>query len=167
MGKPSLKRNLCPLDIQFNLSHCEDMVVYAVGHGCDVGIDVEEVRPLPDLEDVAHFLFSPVEYVNLMRLPHAQKLTAFFNYWTRKEAYMKAVGTGLSGATKDFGVSLRPDIHLGVPAIDKEYLRDWVVHSFTPSSKHMAAVAYNGPDRGLMFRHFGSTIGAFELLRLQ
>ncbi len=105
-------------NIRFNLSHSGDLALLAFTRNCDIGIDVEQRRALPDLVDLANRYFSPEEKSDLLSLPAEQREQAFFVCWTRKEAYIKAVGDGLSMPLDTFRVTLLPDsmpriVHLG------------------------------------------------------
>ena len=91
-GKPTLKD--CA-HLRFNLSHSGDLVVIAVALEREVGVDVEAIRPMPDLEDIAKFFFASGERDDLLSLPPDERIPAFFHCWTRKEAFVKAVGSGL------------------------------------------------------------------------
>lgn len=105
-GKPSLVDDR----LHFNLSHSQGIVVYAITSPArEVGVDIEYARrSLSDLEGLAARTFSRNETAALMNLPPAQRQQAFFNCWTRKEAYIKALGKGLSYPLEEFDVSLRP-----------------------------------------------------------
>jgi 4'-phosphopantetheinyl transferase len=103
-GKP-FSRGELPLD--FNLSHADDRVVFAFAH-CPIGIDVERIRPLPDLLAIAARFFAPGEYDAMQRLTGAPLQDTFFRCWTLKEAYLKAVGDGLSVPLSAFEVNLDP-----------------------------------------------------------
>lgn len=106
-GKPALVDDR----LHFNLSHSQDIVVYSItSPEREVGVDIEYARrSLSDLEGLVARTFSRNETAALMSLPPAQRQQAFFNCWTRKEAYIKAVGKGLSYPLGDFDVTLRPD----------------------------------------------------------
>jgi phosphopantetheine--protein transferase-like protein len=75
--------------------------------GCEVGVDVEQIRPLPDVHEIASRFFCPEEAAELISLPPDQRGQAFFLCWTRKEAYIKAIGDGLSAPLHGFRVTLR------------------------------------------------------------
>lgn len=96
-------------ELRFNLSHSGGYAACAVTSGRDVGIDLEEVRPLADLEAVAAQFFSPVENEALLDLPAAGRLRGFYECWTRKEAFLKATGDGLARPLDSFSVTLGPD----------------------------------------------------------
>jgi len=106
-GKPFV--NHAP-ELQFNMSHGHELALYAIGRDRPVGIDVEYVRrPVADLEDLARRFFSKREHATLLALPPPQRVKAFFRGWTCKEAYLKAIGTGLSQLDQ-VEVALSPSI---------------------------------------------------------
>lgn len=106
-GKPVLLDDA--RETRFNLAHSEDFAVYAVTRGRDVGVDVERVRHRFAFTEIAERFFSAAERAALQRLPPRQRARAFFRCWTRKEAYVKARGDGLTFPLADFDVSLSPD----------------------------------------------------------
>ena len=110
--KPELAPPLDRSGWQFNASRSDGLGVYAVTRGRRIGVDVERLRPLPDLGEIAERVFSADERRRLDRLSPAERLEGFFNCWTRKEAYLKATGIGLAGSPTRCTVSLAP----GAPA---------------------------------------------------
>jgi 4'-phosphopantetheinyl transferase len=104
-GKPALAG---PTALRFNLSHSGEMAVLAIARGREVGVDVEEFAPARADTSVAANFFSCDELRRLNALPREQRPQGFFNCWTRKEAYIKARGQGLSIALDSFDVTLRP-----------------------------------------------------------
>lgn len=107
-GKPGLPAGFSDDNLQFNVSHSQDVAVYALTRGRRVGIDIEAVRSMPDADEVAARCFSRGELEAYRSLDKEGRRTAFFNCWTRKEAFVKAVGDGLSYPLSDFDVSLAP-----------------------------------------------------------
>jgi 4'-phosphopantetheinyl transferase len=107
-GKPEIQNGLSKEDLRFNVSHCEDVAIYGFTRGRRIGIDVEAIRHLPDADDVAARCFSARELEDYRALDSSEKHTGFFNCWTRKEAFVKAVGEGLGYSLGDFDVSLVP-----------------------------------------------------------
>lgn len=106
-GKPRLTR---PQDaLQFNIAHTGDLLLVAVTAERTVGIDVETVRPVQNLDGLVTCAFSPTERVAFRALPRSQRLEAFFATWTRKEAYMKARGLGFGLPLGAFDVTVAPD----------------------------------------------------------
>lgn len=102
-GKPKLHPDLQSV-FRFNLSHSAAEAVVAVSEQADLGVDIEEIRPLQ--EDVASHFFSAAECAELANVLEAERLDAFYRCWTRKEAFVKAHGAGLSVPLQSFDVSL-------------------------------------------------------------
>ena len=94
--------------ISFNLSSSQDWVSYAFALGSEVGVDMEQVRSMPDMLRVAKRCFSLEEQAGLFDLPLQLQAEAFFHIWTQKEAFIKARGVGLAYPLKDFSVSVDP-----------------------------------------------------------
>lgn len=141
-GKPALANPGRYPDLRFNLSHRDDVAVYVLAFGREVGIDVEAVRMIPDADAIAARWFSRGENEAYQALDPRQKPLGFFNCWTRKEAFVKALGDGLFHPLDSFDVSLAP----GAPA---ELLwvettprddRGWRMESFSPAPGFVAAV---------------------------
>jgi len=108
-GKPFMEGQDGPAGIRFSCSHSDSWGLIAIGRGCELGVDLERRRPLADLLDLANACFSDQEIGEFRGIPEALKPHCFFDAWTRKEAFLKAIGLGLSFALKDFSVSLAPD----------------------------------------------------------
>lgn len=145
-GKPALTGECGGEDLRFNLSHSDGLALYAVTRGREVGVDLERIRADFVDEQVAKRFFSPEEVSALQALPaHLQK-EAFFNCWTRKEAYIKARGEGLSFPLDKFEVSLSP----GAPAALVSTLSDpqeatrWSLHHLFPGPGYVGALAVEG-----------------------
>lgn len=101
-GKPFLKSRR----LQFNLSHTDTMAVIAVTEDAEIGVDIENVNRKVEYDDLAKRFFCETEYQKLAKVYSPKKRDAFFNCWTRKEAFIKAVGEGLSYPLNDFEVTL-------------------------------------------------------------
>ncbi|MBV9268864.1 MAG: 4'-phosphopantetheinyl transferase superfamily protein [Acidobacteriaceae bacterium] len=145
-GKPSSNASA---DICFNASHSKAFTLLAFTRECNIGVDLEEIRPLSDMTAIARQFFCADEAAELLSLPAAERRHAFFLCWTRKEAYLKATGDGLSIGLDRFRVSLRPSeparfIHFAeeVPSAKR-----WVLHDLKPVQGYAAAVAYSGTPR--------------------
>jgi 4'-phosphopantetheinyl transferase len=105
-GKPFLRS---PQDtLEFNLSHSNGRALIAVSRGIPLGVDVEAVRPVDEMETIMANYFSPLEREQLRGLPAFEKPEGFFNAWTRKEAYVKGRGDGFHLPLNRFSVSLVP-----------------------------------------------------------
>ena len=105
-GKPALARQT---GLEFNLAHSADVACCAVGWGRSVGIDVEAVRPMDNAERIIGRYFTPREQAEFLAHPVAERLSAFYRGWTRKEAFLKATGKGLAAALDSFEVALGSD----------------------------------------------------------
>ena len=113
-GKPQLQPASNPLDLRFNLSRTEDMALFAMTRGREVGVDVERLQPLPDWESVAQVALSRRELEVLSSLPEAERMVAFFRGWTRKEAMLKALGDGIGAGTSHLDVNLADRGNTGI-----------------------------------------------------
>ncbi len=103
-GKPRLQNPASP--VHFNLSHTAGLTLLALCLNSELGLDVEAIRPMDDWRDVARSHFSASENDALHRTAEADRQHAFFRCWTRKEAFLKASGEGLSRPLEAFSVSL-------------------------------------------------------------
>lgn len=103
-GKPALADN--DPGVHFNLARSGDCCLIAISAVGPVGVDVEQVRPVPDLERIAESRFTPAETRAIAATAHSQRLGAFLNCWTRKEAYLKAIGCGLAGGLDSVEVTV-------------------------------------------------------------
>src|SRR5205807_4072981 len=95
-------------DLRFSVSHSEDVALLAFARGREIGVDIEAIRADADYCGVAQSFFSRQEQETLRALPAGRQCEAFFACWSRKEAYIKARGMGLSLPLDQFDVSLTP-----------------------------------------------------------
>jgi 4'-phosphopantetheinyl transferase len=150
-GKPHLASGQGQL--QFNLAHSGEYVLIAITEGRAVGIDIEEVRDNFDAGEIAAHFFSPGEQSDLETLTGRARIEAFFECWTRKEAYVKARGEGLSLPLDQFDVSLRP----GEPARliatrpDPAEARRWQLSGLEVADGYKAALVVEGQGWTLRF----------------
>jgi len=108
-GKPSLADEHGASDLRFNASHSHELAVYAFAEEREIGIDVEYIQQEFAGEEIARQFFSTYEVNTLLGLPKSEQAAAFFRCWTRKEAYIKAIGSGLSHPLDEFDVTLAAD----------------------------------------------------------
>jgi len=147
-GKPALVKEESGEEISFNLSHAHGLALYAIARGRNVGIDLEYLRSDLVHEQIAEHFFSPREVASLLALPPSLRMEAFFNCWTRKEAYIKARGEGLSLPLDQFTVSLIP----GVPAAllhtecDPREAFSWSLRELVPGPGYVAALAVESQE---------------------
>jgi 4'-phosphopantetheinyl transferase len=142
-GKPALLETLGGDRVYFNLAHSHGLAVYAFTREWEIGIDVEYIRLMPDAEQIAARFFSSRESAQLRALPPEQQQAAFFNCWTRKEAYLKALGHGLARPLNEFDVSLVPGeparlLHIGG---HPEEASRWFMQELKPAGGYIAALA--------------------------
>lgn len=139
-GKPGLVSNE---GIDFNIAHSGDYALIAVANGRKVGVDVERVRKGISSQVIARQYFSKAEVAELQALPLEQREVAFFTCWTRKEAYIKAQGLGLSLPLESFDVSLSPDepAFLRATRPDAEEASRWMLLSLDIDPGYGAAIA--------------------------
>ena len=144
-GKKHIDLPGCAL--RFNLSHSGDYVLVALADGAAVGVDVERMRPLPDLLAVAARFFSPAERTVLQSIPAERQEDAFYAVWTRKEAFIKAVGMGLSLSLDAFDVSVDPDAAARLLSVRHPGQRAdiWSLSDIATAPGYRAALALGGP----------------------
>jgi 4'-phosphopantetheinyl transferase len=146
-GKPRLADSDNRGHLRFNLTHSHGLALLAVTRGRDIGVDVERLRDMEhDGEPLAGRFFSPREAAVLRSLPPAMRREAFFHCWTRKEAYIKANGKGLSLPLDQFDVSLHPAEPAALLATqhDPPEARRWSLRSLLPSEGYVGALAVEG-----------------------
>jgi len=106
-GKPHLSKAISPVpELTFNVSHSEDLVILATAVNRSIGVDSEFVRPVEDFERIAHLYFTNAERALIQAASDNKKEHVFLSYWTRKEAYVKAVGKGLSIPLNSFETTI-------------------------------------------------------------
>ena len=144
-GKPYLVD--APPGLQFNLSHTEGFCLVGVTRGAAIGVDVERVRATDDMSQLVRHCFSPAEQRAFDAVPPADRCRAFFKGWTRKEAFIKAIGDGLSYPLQDFDVALAPDQPVRLLAVggSEEAAAGWSMAGFEPAPDVQAAVAVAAP----------------------
>ncbi|MCM3900566.1 MAG: 4'-phosphopantetheinyl transferase superfamily protein [Pyrinomonadaceae bacterium] len=145
-GKPSLQSIRGEPSIRFNLSHSHSLAVYAFSNCREVGIDVEAIRSDIAESDIAERVFSPRELAELQALAPELQNTGFFLGWTRKEAYIKARGSGMGIPLDSFDVSLTPGQPEVLCSADSSR---WKVLSIQPAPGYVGAVVGEGTDWGL------------------
>lgn len=145
-GKPALAAESGGETLRFNLSHSHGLALCAVGLSREIGVDLEYIRADLADEQIAERFFSAVEVATLRSLPVQMQPEAFFNCWTRKEAYIKGRGEGLSLPLDQFDVSLVP----GEPARllntrgDPQDVYRWSLQALSPGAGYVAALAVEG-----------------------
>lgn len=141
-GKPSLDQE----NFSFNLTHAQGIALYAITRHRAIGVDLEYIQREMEWESIAEHFFSPYEVNMLKAVSPDIRPIAFFNCWTRKEAYIKARGMGLSLALDSFDVSLTPGEPAELLGIREEGqdAANWSLYDLHPSSDYIAALAVEG-----------------------
>jgi 4'-phosphopantetheinyl transferase len=142
-GKPFLPD---ALNLGFNLSNSEDLALAGFLRDREIGVDVEYLKEMDDLESISTRFFSASEVAALARVPREQKKEAFFNCWTRKEAYLKAVGEGLAAPLNSFDVTLIPGEPPRMLTLEgsAERAAPWFFHHLRPAPGFIGAIAIEG-----------------------
>jgi 4'-phosphopantetheinyl transferase len=150
-GKPSLSGEFERSGIRFNISHSKGLALMAFTRGRELGVDIECINRSIEAEDIADHYFSPTEVKALFALPPEVRREAFFNCWTRKEAYIKATGEGLSCPLDAFDVTLAP----GEPAVllatrvESQDAANWSMRILDPGAGFKGALIVEGHDWNL------------------
>ena len=155
-GKPNLKPLSSSGGLSFNLSHSGEIVLIAVGRNREIGVDVEQLRREIDLEGIAQRFFSPREVKELFALSPELRPGAFFRCWTRKEAYVKARGRGLSIPLNQFDVTLEPEVYAALQAT-RDYpdeAEQWALYNVDLGEDYQAALVVDGVPEQIRFWKF-------------
>jgi 4'-phosphopantetheinyl transferase len=155
-GKPVIRGVGGEHRVQFNLAHSGDLAVYAITAKSRIGVDVEYVETFPEMASVATNIFSLREQKAWMALPEEMKKFAFYNGWTRKEAYLKGIGIGLQTELNQIEVSIIP----GEPAKliqqtdEPDEAHSWSLADIVIDKNYVAAVAYDCGFKRIQVRHW-------------
>ena len=147
-GKPALAPPFDRSRIHFNVSHSHGLAVYGVAPERAIGVDIERLRPIEDLEAIATLFFAEAERESLARLTGEARVRGLFNCWTRKEAYLKAIGSGLALPLDRFATSLTPGDRPAILTIggDMSAARAWRLAQLEPERDYVGAVAVRTPS---------------------
>jgi 4'-phosphopantetheinyl transferase len=139
-GKPRIQSPVGSEEIPFNLSHTHGLVAAAVATHGAIGVDAERVDPMKADFEIAEEYFAPSEVRILRGLPAAERTTCFFRLWTLKEAYIKALGTGLGTPLNSFAFALQPirvEFDAGIPG----RAADWQFAILPTTDQHVLSLA--------------------------
>ena len=145
-GKPSLAGKEGGADLEFSVSHSSGLALYALARHRQVGIDVEQVRPIGDIEQLVERYFSLSEQAAFRALSRQQQLEGFYRCWTRKEAFVKAKGLGLTFPLDRFEVSVAPGEPAQVLKVsgDSSEGSRWELVDLQPAPGYIGAAAFEG-----------------------
>ena len=149
-GKPALVQG----DVHFNLAHSQDLALYAVARDQEIGVDLERIRPVAEIDQIVGRYFSARERAVFCVFPARQIPEVFLRFWVCKEAYLKAVGYGLSEPldTVEVSLALRRAPRLLTIGGDPVVAARWHLQPLEPAPGYVAAVAIEG--HGWQFRHW-------------
>lgn len=155
-GKPMLDGEHRDSSLRFNASHSGELALYAFVQNHDIGIDVEYIKRDFGTEEIAQRFFSSYEVQMLSALPATERAAAFFRCWTRKEAYIKAIGSGLSHPLDTFDVTLAPNEPAALLRVegDPREVDRWSLFDLAVEHGYAAALVVAGT---------GHTLHRFEL----
>ena len=147
-GKPQLAVAQNPNALQFNVSHSGGLALIAIGSEHKLGIDIETTRRDIDAEALAERFFSIRERAGLSSLSKDLRVRGFFACWTRKEAFLKAMGTGLSFPLADFSVTTHPDLSPELEELEGDFEagKQWLLRDLGVGEEHHATVATEHPQ---------------------
>jgi 4'-phosphopantetheinyl transferase len=143
-GKPWLEGRL-----RFNLSHSGALALLAVTEDNAIGVDVERIRPDFTSEEIARRFFSTSEVEVFNALPGEERVAAFFRCWTRKEAFIKATGRGLSQSLDAFDVTLAAGVPAALLRVEGDEASRWSICDLEVGTDYAAAVVVEGPPSSI------------------
>jgi 4'-phosphopantetheinyl transferase len=155
-GKPAIESMHSNKTLQFNLAHSNEWAVYAFGWDQPLGIDLEHIRPMPDVDDLAERFFSATESALIHSLADEQKWETFFTIWTCKEAFLKASGSGLTSPLNQFEVSPKASGGMRLTSIsgNPKPAARWRVEIFKLIADYQSAIAVEDHSGKIIFHQF-------------
>lgn len=143
-GKPALNGEHKNSSLRFNMSHSRGVGLVAVTEAKELGVDVEYIRADFASEEIARRFFSPHEVAAFNALSNELRVAAFFRCWTRKEAYIKAIGRGLSQPLEGFDVTLAPEAPPALLRADEDDASRWSLSDIDVGTDYAAAIVVEG-----------------------
>ena len=161
-GKPALSGRFESL-LTFNVSHSGELALIAIGRDVELGVDVEAMRTMDDADDIASRFFAPAEAARLRAVPQEARTSAFFACWTRKEAYLKALGSGLAKPLDAFEVAYGAG---ETPALvvygDEIETARWQLQALAPGAGYAGALVTEGAVAARCWRFGPDGVRALE-----
>ncbi len=159
-GKPSLAGEPARTGLRFNLSHSGGLALFAFALNRELGVDIERERLVPEADSIAARYFSRAEVATLAGLPTTERPPAFFRCWTRKEAFIKATGDGLSRPLDDFDVAFAPGQPARLLRVEGEpgQAGRWWLEDLAPAPGFAGALAVEGRPARLVCRRWDDSL---------
>lgn len=150
-GKPFLPDEQNPAKLQFNIAHSHGLALCAFTLDRPIGVDIEQIRPEVATQEIAERFFAPEEVHTLLQLQPSEQAATFFECWTRKEAFIKARGLGLSLPLNQFVVAFGPGAKPALVSAkdDPQASSRWSIADLQPASGYKGAVAVESRDLDL------------------
>ncbi|WP_400077176.1 4'-phosphopantetheinyl transferase family protein [Winogradskyella sp. R77965] len=157
-GKPKFRHKT---NLNFNVSHSGDMAIIGFVYDHTIGIDIEKIKDDFDTFEIASNFFSKVEITALKKIPKPEQYRAFYRCWTRKEAFIKAKGSGLSFPLDEFAVSLDSDLDANVlwTKWNTAEKHQWQLTSFVPSKGYIAAHIVDTKIENIQYFNWANQLG--------
>lgn len=147
-GKPFLSET----NLKFNLSHSNDYTVYAFNRKEEIGVDLEFLREVPDAGRISKNYFSAEEIKELNEVDKENLYRAFLNCWTRKEAFIKAKGDGLSFPLENFSVSLKPETTPELLWVKNEDKNNWSLYDLNIDDDYVSCLAVQSVKKEIIYK---------------
>jgi 4'-phosphopantetheinyl transferase len=144
-GKPALNGVHRDSRLRFNMSHSHGVALLAISEATELGVDIEHIRADFASEEIARRFFSPREVETFNGLAAQEQVAAFFRCWSRKEAYIKAIGRGLSQPLDAFDVTLAPGEPAALLRVEEDDAARWTMCDLDVGAEYAAALAVEGP----------------------
>ncbi len=151
-GKPLVVEPTGTAGVQFNISHSGSLALFAFARFAEVGVDLERMRPVPEMEYIVDRFFSPVERNAFRRAEPDERLRTFFLYWTAKEAFVKATGEGLARPLDSFTVAPSTGAEASVVQEREGAPSTWSLRSLQPCGGFAAAMVVRSGSFTLRYR---------------
>ncbi len=158
-GKPEVQSGEGGMPLFFDTSHSAEIATFAITSACPIGVDVERMMKIPEIERLARQFFLPGETRTLMALAPDSQLHAFYTCWTSKEAYLKATGERIAENLAKVEVKLAPEEKPGVVSVsgDRAADKEWQLQPFTPAAGYLGCVAYRNAPLSLNLRRLAKS----------
>ncbi len=152
-GKPFVLFNQKPTPLEFNLSHSHERALIAITEHHAIGADIERMNHRLAGDEIVERFFSEHERLEYQILSEDQRAQGFYNAWTRKEAFIKAIGKGIFYELNKFSVRLTSEKPAKIISIENNMAEadQWQLHGFMPEEKYCAAVTWCGQNKELCF----------------